>query len=247
MTDMDEDRALYRVEPIGADEDSQAKRDWRVLVNDKELETPVASVRLINDKMGREVIYGWRPEGFDGVMMHEPGGGGAVTIPWLRVQNDDGSTQIFIGLTKEHRGPVGGTILNVPRGFIDPGADHLSTAHEETREETGHAGTDRLMQLGVPLNANSDAYNTSGVADDGQPEGVRLYALEVTPGEVERVGEAYRFIPEIRERVGSKSHERIYGTVFVPITKASQSPDNFTRAAVGDLLILFMQQGLIKF
>jgi len=252
MGDSDFDkREPYVVGPIGADAKSQKRRDWRVIVNGKELTDPVESVRIVNDKMGRDVTYGWRPEGFDGIMRHEPGGGGAVTIPWLRGVGADGEPEIFIGLAEEYRGPIGGTVLNVPRGFVDPGSSHTQAVQEETREEIGHSGEKRLVQLGVPLNSNSDAFNTSGLADDGQPEGLRIYGFEVLPREVKRLVSkdghvSYRFVSTVRRRSGSKSHELIFGTVFVPITAASDSPDVFTRAAAGDLLAMLVEKGILK-
>jgi len=244
-------REPYVVQSIGLDEKSQKRRDWRVVVNDKEFTEPISKLEIINDDMGRGMTYGWRPEGFDGVMLHEPGGGGAVTIPWLRGTDADDKPQIFVGLVEEYRGPIGGTILNAPRGFMDPDSDHLRTAREENREEIGHEGGDQLEQLGVPVNPNSDAFDTSGVANDGQPEGTRIYSFEVSPEEVNRVvthdGQVtYRFTSSVRKRSGSKSHELIFGVLFVPITEASKSPDVFTRAAAGDLLISLVSQGVLS-
>jgi ADP-ribose pyrophosphatase YjhB (NUDIX family) len=239
----------YEIAPIGADPESQAKRGWDVYINGELVADPVESVRLVNDRMGRNVEYGQRPEGFDGVGAHEPGGGGAVTIQHFVAEDERGFPRLFSSTAIEFRGPMGGTVANVPRGFLDPGQTHKQAAQDETRMETGqHVEEEKITQLGVAVNANSDMYNTAGVTADGQREGVRLYEVQVPRDQVEPHKGAdgrtyYTFTAEVADRAGDKkSHERIERTVFVPI-ETVETPDMFTEAAASRLFKRFIRDG----
>lgn len=107
----------YRVSPISQEPEVQGRRGWKLEINGEEFEEPIESARLFNSRLEVEVLYGQRPEGYDGPVLKEPGGGGAVTIPYYV---HEGS--IYIGVVEESRPTcTDGTterVLNVPRGFL---------------------------------------------------------------------------------------------------------------------------------
>ncbi|MEX2144869.1 MAG: NUDIX domain-containing protein [Candidatus Spechtbacterales bacterium] len=146
-------------------EEEKEKRGWRVEVNG-EVVSGVSSARLVNEKMGIEITYGMRSEGFDGALIHEPGGGGSVIVPWFVKDKE-----VYIGLLEQNR-PTLQDNRNVPRGFLDPGENHFQTATREFVEETGFVDLkDRVVEIpGPPINSNSTWFDTSRPG-----EGVKFY------------------------------------------------------------------------
>jgi hypothetical protein len=230
--------------PIGEDPESQAARGWTLRVNGEPVEDSITGVTLEHDKLGVKISYGERVEGFDGPEIRETGGGGSVTVPFMLI---DGG--IYIGMVTQHRSGVGGEIAEVPRGFLNPVGpdgkpeDHLSGAARETTEEVGPLDSirSRLISLRRGVNPNTTFFNTTGTDQEGEPNGVAFYGLQVMPEEVEQYevdGQTiYRFKEDIRQgSKGDKAAERITGTVFVPLEEAYRSPDMMTQAATGALL-----------
>ena len=101
----------------------------------------------------------------DLVVLRHPGAAAVVPI------HEDGT----VTLIRQYRHAVGGFILEVPAGKLDPGDTPESCAARELVEEVGlHPNT--LVPLG-PI------YTTPGFTD----EVIRIYAAwNLTPGDVER-------------------------------------------------------------
>ncbi len=229
----------FVMSPIPPEAEAQAKRGWEIAVNDKPVNVPVTDARFRQTKMGIEITYGQRPEGYDGVVIHELGGGGAVTIPYM-VHPESG--EVYVGVVEENRPLLGGNVLNVPRGFLDVGETHEDAAQRELKEETGYdvkALGGRVVKLTKEgLNPNSTFYDTSGSPD----EGVHIFAVRVEPNELEVIkredgSNEYVFPATIRDTAqGNKAAERILGSRFIPVGEAGKSRDMFTQAATGKLM-----------
>lgn len=219
----------FELSVIGSDQEAQEKRGWKLIVDGQEI-SDVNSAELRQEKMGVSLKYGQHPGGYDSIELHEPGGGGAVTVPYAIL---DG--HLLIGVVAQDRPAAGGVVLELPRGFLDPGESHDETALRETREETGLAAVkSRLQKLGNERNPNSTFFNTS---KDG--EGVSFYAIQVEPNELVKIDNPdgtshYAFTSDIQSQAeGDKAAERILGSKFIPVTEAVHSSDILTEAGVG--------------
>ncbi|MCH8315296.1 MAG: NUDIX hydrolase [Planctomycetes bacterium] len=122
--------------------------------------------------MGIDVQYGMRAEGYDGILIHEGGGGGAVPIPFVIWEKE-----LWIGLLEEERKNMGGRVLDAPGGFLDPKQTHFETAVREFEEEVGVAQV-RIsdVPLGEPANSNRAWFDTSD-----EEEGAHFYPVEFLP------------------------------------------------------------------
>jgi len=122
-------------------------------------------VELHNPHIGTTVTYGMRPEGYDGVVIHERRGGGAVTVPYVVEEGEP-----YIGLLHEERQLMGGMVWNVPRGMLQPDETHEEGALREFHEETGYLAVGRTVDLlAMEVNSNSAVFDTSR-----EGEGIRL-------------------------------------------------------------------------
>lgn len=189
----------------------------------------VSSLQIENPKFG-VVSYGLTPPGYDGWSFKELGGGGSVIVPYAQI---DG--RLYIGVVEEARHNQGGKVLNVPRGFLDPGESHFNAAIRETEEEMGYTSGMAPFELeGIPMNPNSAFFETPW-----KGEGVRVFALPVRAEELERVENVYRFRPGVlssnQASKTAKLAERILGSRFVSYVHAVRLGDMFTVAAVGRL------------
>lgn len=228
---------------ISHNPEAQAKRGWTVIVDGKEI-PDVSTAEIRQEKMGISLKYGQHPGGYDSIEIHEQGGGGAVTVPYAII---DG--HLLIGVVAQNRPAAGGVVLELPRGFLDPGETHDETALRETHEETGlDAVKSRLIKLGNERNPNSTFFNTS---KDG--EGVSFYAIQVEPNELVKVdspdGTAhYAFTSDIQSQAeGDKAAERILGSKFIPVTEAVHSSDILTEAGVGLLTAHMIGSNTLRF
>lgn len=227
----------YRVSPISKEPEAQTKRGWKLEINGVEHKEPIETVKLFNGKMGVEVLYGQRPEGYDGFVLKEPGGGGAVTIPYYI---HDGN--IYIGVVEEARPTCtdGSTekVLNVPRGFLTPGETHFEAAKRELAEEAGYEPIEkRIVQLeGKPQNPNSTFFVT------GKDKGVKMYGVKLQDSEISIARDSdnptkreFKFDKAIIKPI-SKMGERIGASKFIHWTEAVSQIDMFTVAGVARIL-----------
>ncbi len=214
-------------------DEAQEKRGWQLEVNGQ-IVPEVASATLSHDKMGLALKYGRHPAGYDVWNFHEPGGGGAIAVPYAVVEG-----QLLLGTVSQNRPAAGGVISELPRGFKEPNETHEQTVAREMSEETGvNAIMDRFVLLGSGKNPNTAFFDTSG-----EGEGLRFYGLQVNPDELEqRTDEKgvtyYAFRQDLLEaaQAAADGSEKILGSRFIPLKEAvSDSPDLMTGAGAGML------------
>jgi 8-oxo-dGTP pyrophosphatase MutT (NUDIX family) len=236
----------FEMGDIPTSPEDQAKRGWEITVNGEPVDG-VTSARLTQSRMGIDIRYGKRPEGYDGVIIREPGG--AATIPYMI--DDDG--RIFIGVVEEYRPTMGEAVTaNIPRGFSDfKGTDARRESDEETakrelHEETGYRALGKSMiKLAEGMNPNSTYFDYS----HDRKEGVSLFAVKVPQADLELThseeGDVfYAFPAHVRaEAEGDKPAERILGSRFIPLEEALKSRDMFTSAATGQLVARLLAEG----
>jgi 8-oxo-dGTP pyrophosphatase MutT (NUDIX family) len=241
-THLDQVQLPFEIDDIPLTKAAQKKRGYEVYVNGEEIKE-VKSALFKQDKMGVEIRYGQRKEGYDGVVIRENGGGGAVTIPYTI---DEGG-QVYVGLVHEYRTTLGGIVANVPRGFLDKGETHAQAARREIREETGYeALTGKIEKLASGLNPNSTYFDTS----HSVKEGVQIFAIFIDPEYLELIARedgtvSYAFPDHVQNGAEDRTAERILGSTFLPLAEALESRDMFTSAAAGQLLVSLLKKGFI--
>lgn len=216
------------VQPIP--NEKQPARGWRVELNGAPFEGSVSQLAL-RSRFG-DLVYGLTPHGHDGWAFHEHGGGGAVVAPWVRFEG-----VLHVGVIEQSRPLQGGVVLNVPRGFADVDENKAQAARREIAEEMGLRLGDRpLVDLGgAPGNPNSTFFDTHA-AD----EGVRFFAIQLLPAEVERVKGILQpradLILQDHEHQLSRAQEAIERTRFLPWFEVAHLGDLFSVSAVARLL-----------
>jgi ADP-ribose pyrophosphatase YjhB (NUDIX family) len=208
-------------------------RDWRLEVNGKQVQS-VETASFKHAGIGIELNYGMRPEGYDGIVVTDPGG--VVIMPYVI----DDSGKIYVGVIQEIRSTMGPNALwSVPRGFCDLGETMVQAAARELGEETGYkVSAERMVCLIEGLNPNSSFFDYS----QSEQAGVSVYATRIAINELElsrdKDDEIFYVFPQaIRSQAqGDEPAERILGSRFITIKRALQSRDMFTSAAVGLLL-----------
>lgn len=187
-------------------------------------------VRIESDRF-EAVEYGLRPEGYDGCVIYERGGGGAATIPWTV---HDG--ELYVGLVKESRANIFGTWYDVCGGYVEPGQTHAGAALKRAATEAGiptDAPRDELP--GVAVSSN----RTYWVADPAKGEGIHFFAVRVPETDVELDPDAdqvtaLRFVATHRSVTLAKAPERFR---FFPWRDAVQeSPCGIALAGIARLL-----------
>lgn len=228
----------YITKPIGLDETSQKMRGWTLSVNGNVIKD-VESAKFEQPKMGTVIDYGMRIEGYDGVTIKERGGGGSVIIPFFI---DKTNQDLYIGVLSEVRPTATNgsqaPILNVPRGFLDPTLDHLSTAKNILGQEVGFTPVQNSIRElnGNPMNANS-AYFVTDIN-----KGVKAYSIEINPTELietvtstNPIDRQFRFDSK-NVKPTSKMGEKIIDSRFIHWKNAVRELDMFTAASVGRLV-----------
>ncbi len=203
---------------------------WRIFVNGEE-QLRVLHLVLDHPSFGT-LTYGLTAGGHDGWSFHERGGGGSVILPFSMVDGE-----LFVGLVEQQRPHQGGTVLNAPRGFVDPAERRDAAAQRELMEETGiDVPASALSALpGAPANPNSGFFETTGT-----DEGVHFFAVEIPAERLLGQGNRRMFaegaVDKRAEVCRSKLAEQVGEVVFVPWYEAATLGDMFTNAAVARLL-----------
>jgi ADP-ribose pyrophosphatase YjhB (NUDIX family) len=220
----------YKVLPL----EEGAERGWTVKLDGKEVSAN--HIEMANPELGTSVIYGQRPEGFDGPILKERGGGGSVTVPYM-IHPTTGA--LYVGLIREYRPTMGGDGVHyaVPRGMLDMGESHLDASVRETKEELGlKSNTLEPILLAEGKNFNSAFFDTS---EDG--EGVKFFALPVSLEDlVEKCECVFTFSTDALEEKKLDKNEKIFGSKFFPIQDVLHSRDMISAAAAGYLLLFLM-------
>lgn len=199
---------------------TEKKAGWDVSAEKDETGRIVSVV--MKSKYGT-VTYGERPEGFDGWVFEESGGGGAVTLPFFK---KDG--KLYVGLLKESRLNMGGETLCIMGGFVDPGESHDQAQVREADEESD-LKTEKAAELpGLPMNSNRLFF----VADPKKGEGIHAYALGIHKDMVEERDGLIVF----KERFLS-IHPKAKNVIFMEWQKAiAESADIIALATIGRLV-----------
>lgn len=147
-----------------------AKRGWTVKIDGKEQK--VSTIEL-ESNFGT-LTHGLRPEGYDGWVFREAGGGGAVTIPYVSYEYGD-FDKFFVGLVREKRANMGEEpVWCAIGGFLDAGETHAEAQAREAAEEAGLDATKARELPGPGVNANRAFF-----VADAATEGVRIYGLKI--------------------------------------------------------------------
>ncbi len=189
-------------------------------------------------RMGVEISYGQGPNGYDQFAIREPNGGGAVTIPYV-VINDE----TYVGAIFQKRSFTGGYVTEVPRGFSLPNESAEETAKREFAEETGvgESLTSRVKYLGgKPVNPNESFF----VANPHKNEGSKIFGLEFRGDEVELRRNSmdprlrvYKLTSELQGEI-RELDERIKpeGIRFFHVDLLRNTSEMFTQAAIAKIL-----------
>jgi len=194
------------------------KKNWRVWINGELVN--VQHVAIEHPDFGI-IEYGLRPENYDGYIIQQPGGGGSVIVPYF-IKNDE----LLIGLVLQYRAMMGGKVWNLPRGYLDPGENHLETAIRETNEETGFDPAKRIYQINTkPMNSDNSMFLTEKPND-----GVHYFAFQVHPDEVEattELGRTYCFKDGI-VKPRTPDGEKIFSCIFFPLNEVFDLRDQYS-------------------
>lgn len=147
---------------------------YRVIVDG--IEVDARHVRIESNRF--EIVeYGERPEGYDGCVVYERGGGGAATIPWTVYEGE-----LYVGLVQESRANMFGTWYDVCGGYVNPHETHAQAAARRATVEAGiTADAPRDELPGRAVNAN----RTYFVGDPAKGEGIHFFAVFVPVDHVE--------------------------------------------------------------
>ena len=201
-----------------------SKRGWKVLVDGDEVQA--CMVELVSERHGR-LVYGLRPEGYDGWAYYEPGGGGGATVPFVR-HPDYG---LLIGLVRESRPNMGdGPVFNLIGGFVDSGEKHAAAADREREEETGITGAQSIELEGAPANSNRAFW----VTDLDKDEGLHVRGVELPHTMLELCGETMVF--QLKEGHGIDMKKAADVRFFRWKDAVRTTPDALARAAIAQLL-----------
>lgn len=150
------------------------------------IETEAGTERLLvlnNEKMGLYRVVGVTHAGYVVPLSYEPGGGGALTMPYSVVRNEAGKVvDIELAFKVEDR-PIWvsdsdkPTSIGLIAGFQDPGESPEVAAHREHIEESGGVLPGQIEKASVRSSAANRAFDILLGEDDG----LKAYAYEMTP------------------------------------------------------------------
>ena len=197
-------------------------RGWTVLIDGEEQKTGKVE---ISSKFGT-LIYGLRPEGYDGWAFREQGGGGAVTVPYARTSDGE----LLVGLLLEKRANMGDEpVWCAIGGFVDPGESHDTAQTREAAEESGLDAAKAEELAGMATNANRAFF----VADASVGEGVRGYGLSIPFDWLEADGESFK-LKDAALIAGFKKADDM--RLFPWRAAIGRSPDALARSAIAQLI-----------
>lgn len=197
-------------------------RGWTVLVDGEERKVGIVEIK---SKFGT-LTYGLRPEGYDGWVFREQGGGGAVTVPYTRTPEGE----LLVGLLLEKRANMGDkSVWCVIGGFVDPDESHSAAQAREAAEESGLDAAKAEELTGMNTNANRAFF----VADANAGEGVHAYSLSLPFDWLEADGESYK----LKDAALLSGFKKAGDVRLFPWRKAIDcSPDALARSAIAQLL-----------
>lgn len=202
------------------------ERDWTVFIDGEERKVGLVEIR---SKFGT-LAYGLRPEGYDGWAFREQGGGGAVTVPYVRTPDGE----LLVGLLLEKRTNMGDEpVWCVIGGFVDPGESHDTTQAREVAKESGLDAAKAEKLAGMNTNANRAFF----VADANAGEGVHAYGLPLSFNWLELDGDSYK----LKDAALLAGFKKAGDVRLFPWRKAiERSPDALARSAIAQLLAMVL-------
>ena len=202
-----------------------AKAGWKLFVDGQEVSAK--EMELVS-KFGT-VRWGATPLGYDQWGFEESGGGGSVLVPFAEVDGEP-----WVGLVEQRRDfQSDNPVLNLPRGFLDPGANHFTTAVQELEEEFSSGAKARIFPLhGQPGNPNATFFFTRGEGLGVKYFGVRFHPRELV---IDQEHHCYMLAKDVLKPTSAQA-EKIMGSRFVCWTAAAFLTDQFSNAGVARLL-----------
>lgn len=175
---------------------------------------------------------GKRPEGFNGWLFRDPGGGGSVTIPWAEIP----SGEILVGLVHEDRPNLGHEkVWCAIGGMLDPAETHKEANIREANEEAGLNVKNAVALAGKPVVQDRLFY----IVNIEEGEGIRLYTLEVAFKALEETDLGWRM------RTNLLNDKRESEMRFFPWREAARiSPDSLAHSGIVRLLA-FLRPSLL--
>lgn len=200
-------------------------------------EGKVTQVSAHQGRMGVDVGYGQGPDGYDQWAIREPNGGGSVTVPYVVIDGE-----LYVGAISQFRRFTGRKITEVSRGFSLPDETHDETSSRELGEETG--AHESLSSRRYPLDGkNVNPNSTFFIANPNKGEGVKFFALQMRPDEVELRRDSkdpkrriYKLTPDLQGEI-KELNERINpaGIRFFHESLLGNTADGFTQIAMGKI------------
>lgn len=227
------DFVALRAKAQAKGEEYQPGWKWTATFVDGRVEelTDLAFLHGHQARLGVDLLYGMRPEGYDAPVIGEKGWGGAISVAYFFKNGVRTPANLMVAVLEEGRN--GHPVLNLPRAFLKPGQQYLTLAEQTLREEFGLAEPFETEPLFGAMNSNSAFFfNEAG-------EGCRFYAMRIDERALEVVPENghYRFknqvVPVDPKDAGAK---KLLGSVFMPagkIIRHMNMEDLFTAGGIG--------------
>lgn len=171
-------------------------------------------------------MVGTRPEGWQGVLYRELGGGGNVTIPWARLP--DG--KVLVGMILENRSNMGNEkVWCAMGGMIDPGETRKEAQAREDMEEGGLDTQDAQLLPGLGVVQDRLFY----VARLEAGEGLHCYEKQYHFNQLEDLGDG-----TWRAKPGLVNHKKESQVLFLPIGEAAvKTADSVMLSAILKLAV----------
>jgi len=212
---------------------------WRLYINGESVDMTDINHIAVVSKFGVVNFGADERAGYNSVAIEETGRGGSIIVPFVClngrqvVRPDQPHDSLLVGVIEQYRNKQGGTVLNVPRGFVQGDEEnHEEAAAREMAEETGFQGRPVLLP-GHPLNPNSAFFET------GADGGCRVYGFCLTDDQVE-VDATGLVLPVPGGLPSDKTGELIGKCRFVPIAEVLELGDMFSVAGAARLLLYLL-------